>query len=139
MALIALEKWGPAVLSILRVVTALLYLQFGLEKFFGFPIAGPPPTGLFILAAIIETFGSLFLLVGLFTRWVAFIMSSEMLYAYFSAHAPKSFYPAANGGSLDILYFFVLLYFVFAGGGSWSVDRAVMKQNSVAAPATPQP
>ncbi len=130
MALVAeLEKWRPTVLSILRIVAALLFLQSGLEKFFGFPVAGPPLTGLIILAAIIETFGSLLLLVGLFTRWAAFIMSGEMAFAYFIAHAPRSFYPAANGGSLAVLYCFVFLYLVFAGGGPWSVDHAMLRRD----------
>ncbi len=130
MALVAeLEKWRPTVLSILRIVAALLLLQSGLEKFFGFPVAGPPLTGLIILAAIIETFGSLLLLLGLFTRWAAFIMSGEMAFAYFIAHAPRSFYPAANGGSLAVLYCFVFLYLVFAGGGPWSVDHAMLRQD----------
>jgi len=104
-------------------------VQHGLSKFFGFPSAGPPLTGLIILAAIFETVGSLLLLVGLFTRWAALVMSGEMAFAYFMAHAPKSFYPAVNGGSLAILYCFVFLYLVFAGGGAWSIDRAVLNQD----------
>ena len=124
-----LEKWRPYALSTLRIVAALLFLQHGLDKFFGFPAAGPPLTGLIILAALIETFGGLILLVGLFTRWAALIMSGEMAFAYFIAHAPKSLYPAANGGSLAVLYCFVFLYFVFAGGGPWGVDRAVLKRD----------
>ncbi len=124
-----LEKWRPYVLSILRIVAALLFLQSGLDKLFGFPAAGPPLTGLIILAALIETFGSLILLVGLFTRWAALLMSGEMAFAYFMAHAPRSFYPAVNGGNLAVLYCFVFLYFVFAGGGAWSVDRAVLKRD----------
>ncbi len=124
-----LERRRPYVLSILRVVAALLFLQSGLSKFFGFPAAGPPLAGLIILAAIIEVFGSLLLLVGLFTRLAALVMSGEMAFAYFMAHAPKSFYPAVNGGTLAILYCFVFLYFVFAGGGPWSVDRVVLKQD----------
>ncbi len=124
-----LERRRPYVLSILRVVAALLFLQSGLSKFFGFPAAGPPLAGLIILAAIIEILGSLLLLVGLFTRLAALVMSGEMAFAYFMAHAPKSFYPAVNGGTLAILYCFVFLYFVFAGGGPWSVDRVVLKQD----------
>jgi putative oxidoreductase len=124
-----LERWRPFLLSILRVVAALLFLQSGLSKFFGFPAAGPPLAGLIILAAIIEVFGSLLLLVGLYTRLAALVMSGEMAFAYFMAHAPKSFYPAVNGGTLAILYCFVFLYFVFAGGGPWSVDRVVLKQD----------
>jgi putative oxidoreductase len=130
MALVSnLERWRPYVLSILRIVAALLLLQSGLDKFFGFPAAGPPLSGLIIVAAIIETFGGLLLLVGLFTRWVAFIVSGEMAFAYFMAHAPKSFFPAVNGGSLAVLYCFVFLYFVFAGGGPLSVDHALLKRD----------
>ena len=124
-----LERWRPFLLSILRVVAALLFLQSGLSKFFGFPAAGPPLAGLIILAAIIEVIGSLLLLAGLYTRLAALVMSGEMAFAYFMAHAPKSFYPAVNGGTLAILYCFVFLYFVFAGGGPWSVDRVVLKQD----------
>jgi hypothetical protein len=68
-------------------------------------------------------------LVGLFTRLAALVMSGEMAFAYFMAHAPKSIYPAVNGGSLPVLYCFVFLYLVFAGGGPWSIDRAVLKQD----------
>ena len=69
------------------------------------------------------------MLVGLFTRWAAFIVSGEMAFAYFMAHGPKSFYPAVNGGSLAVLYCFVFLYFVFAGGGPVSVDHALLNRD----------
>ena len=124
----SLEKWRPYVLSLLRIVVALLFLQSGLNKFFGFPAAGPPLTGLIILAAAIETIGGLLLLVGLFSRWAAFVMSGEMAFAYFMAHAPKSFYPAVNGGNLAVLYCFVFLYLSFAGPGPWSVDHAMKRE-----------
>src|SRR3954466_7343008 len=96
-----LADWQPRILSITRIVAALLFLQHGLVKVFGFPMPGPaslPP--LLMLAAAIEIIGSLLLLVGLFTEVVAFIMSGEMAFAYFMAHAPKSIYPIANGGDL---------------------------------------
>ena len=109
-----LEKIRPYTLSVLRIVVALLFLQSGLERLFGFPAAGPPLSGLIVVAALIETFGSLLLLLGLFTRWAALVMSGEMAFAYFIAHAPKSFYPAVNGGTPAVLYRFVFLYFVFA-------------------------
>jgi putative oxidoreductase len=127
--LATLRRWRPYALSILRIVAALLFLQHGLGKFFGFPEAGPPLTSVIVLAATIETFGSLLLLVGLFTRWAGFIMSGEMAFAYFIAHAPKSFYPAVNGGSGAVLYCFVFLYFVFAGGGPVSVDHALLNRD----------
>jgi putative oxidoreductase len=127
--LASLNRWRPYALSILRIVAALLFLQSGLEKLFGFPAAGAPLSGLIIVAALIETIGGLLLLVGLFTRWAAFVASGEMAFAYFLAHAPKSFYPAVNGGNLAVLYCFVFLYLVFAGGGPWSVDHAVLKRD----------
>jgi putative oxidoreductase len=95
---------------------------------FAFPVAGPPLTSVILLAGIIETFGSALVLDGLFTHSAAFIMSGEMAFAYFIAHAPKSFFPAVNGGSGAVLYCFVFLYFVFAGAGPWSVDRALLKR-----------
>jgi len=122
-----LERLRPFALSLLRVVAALLFLQHGLSKFFGFPTAGPPLAGLVILAALIETIGSVLLLVGWFSRWAAFVMSGEMAFAYFMVHAPKSVYPIVNGGDAAILYCFVFLYLFFAGPGPISVDR-VLKQ-----------
>ena len=123
-----METLRPYVLSILRIVAALLFLQHGLSKVFGFPVPGPSLTGLLIVAAFLETVGALFLLVGAYTRIVAFILSGEMAFAYFIAHAPHSFYPLVNKGELAIVYCFIFLYFAFAGGGPWSVDRAVLNQ-----------
>jgi putative oxidoreductase len=123
-----METWRPYILSILRIIAALLFLQHGLSKLFGFPVAGPPLNGLLILAAFLETVGSLLLLAGVYTRIVAFILSGEMAFAYFIAHAPHSFYPIANHGGFAVLFCFVFLYFAFAGGGPWSVDRAMLNQ-----------
>jgi putative oxidoreductase len=123
-----IERLRPYVLSILRIVVALLFLQHGLSKVFGFPVPGPSLSGLLILAAFLETVGAVLLLVGAYTRIVAFILSGEMAFAYFMAHAPRSVYPLANGGELAVLFCFIFFYFVFAGGGPWSVDRAVLKQ-----------
>ena len=119
----------PLVLSILRIVAALLFLQHGLSKVFGFPVPGPSLHGLLILAAFLETVGALLLLVGAYTRIVAFILSGEMAVAYFLAHAPHSFYPLVNKGELAILYCFIFLYFVCAGAGPISVDRVWLKQD----------
>jgi putative oxidoreductase len=124
-----MNEWRPYVLSILRIVAALLFMEHGYSKLFGFPVPGPPLQGLLILAAYLEGFGGLLLLVGAYTRIVAFILSGEMAFAYFMAHAPRGFYPLANGGEGAILFCFIFLYMAFAGGGLWSVDRTVLKQD----------
>jgi putative oxidoreductase len=124
-----METWRPYILSILRIVIGLLFLQHGLSKVFNFPAPSPVPlTGLFILAAFLETVGALLFVIGAYTRIVAFILSGEMAFAYFMAHAPRSFYPVVNGGELAVIFCFIFLYFAFAGGGPWSVDRAVLDQ-----------
>jgi len=121
-------EWEPRVLSILRIVAGLLYLQHGLAKFFNFPVvfpAGQPAMfTLYWFAGIIEVFGSLLLILGLFTRAAAFIMSGEMAIAYFYVHMPRGgFFPLANGGDPVILYCFIFFYFFVAGGGCWSLDQ----------------
>jgi putative oxidoreductase len=125
-----LERYRPYILSILRIVIGLLFLQHGLSKVFNFPAPSPVPSlsGLLILAAILETIGAALFLVGAFTRIVAFILSGEMAFAYFMAHAPRAFYPLVNGGELAVIYCFIFLYFAFAGGGPLSVDRAMLNQ-----------
>jgi putative oxidoreductase len=125
-----IETWRPFVLSILRIVIGLLFLQHGLSKVFNFPAPSPVPslTGLLILAALLETVGAFLFLIGAYTRIVAFILSGEMAFAYFMAHAPRSFYPVVNAGELAVLFCFIFLYFAFAGGGPLSVDRAMLKQ-----------
>jgi putative oxidoreductase len=125
-----IEMWRPYVLSILRIVIGLLFLQHGLSKVFNFPAPSPVPSlsGLMILAAFLETVGALLFVVGAYTRIVAFILSGEMAFAYFMAHAPRSFYPVVNSGELAVIYCFIFLYFAFAGGGPWSVDRAALNQ-----------
>ena len=123
-----MEAWRPYILSILRIVVGLLFLEHGLSKVFSFPTPGPTLNGLLVLAAFLETVGAFLFLIGAYTRIVAFILSGEMAFAYFMAHAPRGFYPLANAGELAVLYCFVFLYFAFAGGGPWSVDRAIMNQ-----------
>lgn len=123
-----IAEWMPYMLSVLRIVVALLFMEHGTQKLFGFP--APPASGLpaaFALgwfAAVLELGGGLLLLAGLFTRPVAFILSGEMAFAYWIAHAPRSPFPVLNGGDAAILYCFVFLYFAVAGAGAWSVDRA---------------
>ena len=125
-----LERYRPYILSILRIVIGLLFLQHGLSKVFNFPAPSPVPSlsGLMILAAFLETVGAVLLTLGAYTRIVAFILSGEMAFAYFMAHAPRSFYPLVNGGELAVIYCFIFLYFAFAGGGPLSVDRAALNQ-----------
>lgn len=123
-----LAAWSPYALGVLRIVAGLLFLEHGFAKVFGFPVAGPPLHGLIILAAILETVGGLLLVLGAYTRIVAFVLAGEMAFAYFMGHAPRAFYPIANGGDAAILYCFIFLLLVFAGGGQWSVDRAVLRQ-----------
>jgi putative oxidoreductase len=120
--------WAPRVLSILRIITAFLYIAHGTQKFFGLPGTGEaPPFDLMTLrgvSAILETFGGALLLVGLFTRPVAFILCGQMAFAYFIGHAPQGFWPLLNRGELAIMFCFVFLYLAAAGGGPWSLDAA---------------
>jgi putative oxidoreductase len=117
--------WVPRVLSVLRIMTALLFLEHGTQKLLGFP---PPPNpaaplfSLYGIQALLEFCGGLLALVGLFTRPVTFILSGNMAVAYFLSHAPRSFFPSLNGGDAAILYCFVFLFISVAGGGPWSVD-----------------
>jgi putative oxidoreductase len=128
-----LSRWRPRVLSVLRIVTAYLFIWHGTQKMFGFPAPQRSPFDLFSLSGVagaLEVFGGLLLLIGLFTRPVAFVLSGLMAFAYFIAHAPKDFWPLLNGGELAATWSFVFLYFVFAGGGEWSVDRLRSKDRA---------
>jgi putative oxidoreductase len=122
------RSWAPYLLSMLRVVAAFLFMQVGTAKLFALPAAimpggGTAPIGsLPGIAGVLETFGGLLLLLGLFTRPVAFLLSGEMAVAYFYAHAPQGFWPVVNQGTDAALYAFLWLYFSAAGPGPWSVD-----------------
>ncbi len=125
---------GP-LLSVLRIVSALLFIAHGTTKLFGFPaterFATPPETlSLMWFGGILEAGGGLLLLIGLFTRPVAFVLSGMMAVAYWMFHAPASIYPVQNGGDAAILFCFVFLYIAAAGGGPWSADNAVFKPKS---------
>jgi len=127
-----LTAWSPRVLSVLRLITALLFLEHGLMKLFHFPapqpgVTDPLPT-ILMAAAAIEVVGGSLIAFGLFTRLAAFVCSGQMAVAYFMAHAPQGFYPALNMGEPAVLYCFVFLYLVFAGPGPWSLDAIVRKQ-----------
>lgn len=120
------SRWQPRLLSVLRLVAAFLFLAHGGQKLFGFPAPLPVPLHLFSLlglAGVLEFWGGLLLLLGLFTRPVAFLLSGEMAVAYFTAHAPRGFWPLLNRGELAVLYCFIFLYLAAAGGGVWSLDR----------------
>jgi putative oxidoreductase len=121
--------WAPRVLSILRIVAALLFFEHGTAKLLGFPESPHSPEFLSLswFAGVLELIGGALLILGLFTRWVAFILSGEMAFAYWMAHAPQNPYPLANGGDAAILFCFLFLYFVFAGPGPWSLDAILRK------------
>jgi putative oxidoreductase len=119
--------WAPRILSVLRIMAALLFLEHGTQKLLGFPPSPNPGPALFSLLGVqgvIEIVGGVLLALGLFTRPVAFILSGDMAVAYWMAHAPQSFFPVLNRGDAAILYCFVFLYLVFAGPGPWSLDAA---------------
>jgi putative oxidoreductase len=119
--------WAPRLLGVLRIVAAILFIEHGTQKLFGFPPSDRPMPEMFTLlwfAGVLETFGGLLLLIGLFTRPVAFILSGQMAVAYWMAHASGSIYPAANGGDAAILFCFVFLYIAAAGPGAFSLDAA---------------
>jgi putative oxidoreductase len=107
-------------------MAALLLLQHGLSKFFGFPMPmnAPAMFSLYWFAGVIEIVGGGLLLIGLFSRWAAFILSGELAFAYFLGHAPKGFFPLTNQGEVAVLFCFVFLYLAAAGPGPWSVDAS---------------
>jgi putative oxidoreductase len=135
-------QWAPRLLSVLRIIAAFLFIAHGSQKLLGYPPSPPPPTPppaqaaqqtppqprqtpwYVPVAGVLELVGGLLLLLGLFTRPVAFILSGFMAVAYFMAHAPENFFPVNNQGDSAILYCFIFLYFFFAGGGAWSIDAA---------------
>ena len=129
--------WAPRVLSILRIVSALIFMEHGTQKLLGFPpLDRPAPEVLSLsgIAGVLELFGGALLVLGLFTRPVAFVLSGEMAFAYWIAHAPQSFFPVLNGGDAAILYCFVFLYLAAAGGGPWSLDAAIRSRDRYAEP-----
>src|SRR5258708_29413027 len=120
--------WQSSMLSVMRMMIGLLFMEHGLARVFDFPHQTNHVP--FVLSGLnpgtqgsIELVGGCLLLLGLFTRPVAFILAGDMAVAYFMAHAPRSFFPLLNGGELAIVYCFVFLYFCLAGAGEWSLDR----------------
>lgn len=126
-----LAAGAPRALSVLRIVTGLMIIEHGMAKLIGFPavpaFAKLNPMSLLGAAGFIELIGGALLILGFYTQPAAFILSGEMAFAYFIAHAPKSFYPLVNGGTLAIMYCFTCLYLSTAGAGPWSVDAAVKR------------
>lgn len=122
-----LSAYRPHALAVLRIMTALLFIEHGTMKLFAFP--GPQGAGgalsaMMMFAALLELVGGILIAVGFLTRPVAFLLAGEMAFAYFMAHAPRSFFPAMNGGDAAVLFCFAFLYLVFAGAGAWSVDNS---------------
>jgi len=128
------KEWAPQLLSVLRIVVAFLYIQVGSAKWFAFPAAimpggGTAPVGSLVwFAGVIEVVGGTFLLLGLFTRPVAFILSGEMAFAYFIGHFPNGFWPVLNQGAPAVFYCFTFLYFSAAGAGPWSLDALLARR-----------
>jgi putative oxidoreductase len=122
------DVWAPRLLSIVRILLGLLYLQHGLSKYFGFPAAAPQNFQVFSLlglAGAIEMVGGLMLALGVYTRWVAFIISGEMAVAFFIVRnrLSTSLFPMVNGGQLEAVYSLFFFMFFLVGGGAWSLDR----------------
>ena len=129
------SPWPQRMLSVLRIVAAIVFITFGTMKLFNVPPLpkGMPPISLmsqFGLAGTLEVVGGTLTLIGLLTRPVAFILSGEMAVAYFQVHFPRSFWPSENMGAPPILFCFIFLYMVFAGGGAWSVDAMIARSRA---------
>ena len=121
-----LDRYTPYAIAALRIATALIFMLHGTQKLFGFPAPPqgglPPLFSLFGIGAVLELVGGFLILVGAFTRPVAFILAGEMAVAYWMFHAPRNLYPVLNGGDASILYCFVFLLLVFTGPGALSID-----------------
>jgi putative oxidoreductase len=121
-----LATWSPRALSILRIIVGLLFLEHGTSKYLSLPVSpstGVAPMSLSGINGMIELVGGVLIVIGLFTRPVAFILAGDMAFAYFIAHSPRGFFPLLNAGELAIVYCFVFLYLAVAGGGEWSIDH----------------
>ncbi|WP_108500953.1 DoxX family protein [Paracoccus indicus] len=125
-----LGAYQSQMLGVLRIVSALIFFAHGTQKLLGFPASDMNPAVMSLpwIAGVLELVGGAMLILGLFTRPVAFVLSGLMACAYWIAHAPQSPFPALNGGDAAILYCFVFLYFVFAGPGAFSIDRATHRE-----------
>jgi putative oxidoreductase len=127
-----LDRFAPLMLSVMRIVFAVTFFAHGTQKILGFPASNMNPAAFSLpwIAGILELVGGALLIVGLFTRPVAFVLSGLMAFAYFMAHAPNDFFPALNGGDAAILFCFGFLYMVFAGPGSLSLDAYLGRKSA---------
>ena len=126
-------NWAPHLLSLLRIVAMSNFISHGTQKVFGYPPSPPfpmPPFTLLWNAGMIEIAGGTLVLVGLFTRPVAFILCGEMAVAYFRTHAPRNFWPLNNGGEITVMFCFFFLYLVAAGPGPWSLDHVLSRSKT---------
>jgi putative oxidoreductase len=128
------SPYSDRVLSILRIVTALVFMSFGTMKVFGYPPSPTPlpafdPTSQMGIAGLLEVTGGVLLILGLLTRPVAFLLAGEMAVAYFQVHFPQSPFPTVNSGVPAVVFCFLFLYFAFAGGGAWAVDAAIARSS----------
>ena len=128
------ERWAPTAVGVLRIVTALLFVEHGTAKLLGFPwieqIAYPNPWSLYWIAGVFELVGGLLMLVGLWTRWVGILLAGEMAVGYFMIHASISPYPLVNKGEAAILFCFVFLALAVIGAGEWSIDKILARKRS---------
>ena len=125
-----LSPWSSHILSVLRILAAATFLTHGTIKLFGWPAAGPASlSALYLVAALLEVIGGLLLVLGLFSRPVAFVLAGEMAFAYFMGHATKGFFPVLNGGEAAMLFCFIFLYIAAAGPGLWSLDAVLGKES----------
>ena len=122
-------SYAPIMLSVLRIIAALIFLEHGTQKILGFPPGGPDvlphPGEVLWWAGMIEMIPGFLLVIGLFTRTAAFLAAGEMAFAYWIGHFPRAFWPVDNGGDAAILYCFIFLYILCAGPGPWSADAAI--------------
>lgn len=124
----------PKALSVLRIITGFLFIWHGSQKLFGFPPserAGEAPAFVVYVGGSLEFFGGILILIGFFTRWTSFILCGFMAVAYWMAHGTRAFLPLQNGGELAVLYCFVFLYLFVAGGGEWSLDKMLSKNEEI--------
>jgi putative oxidoreductase len=116
--------WSPRLLGVMRIVFGLVFFSHGVSKFFGLPPFAMPMNPLLTASGVLELVGGALLVVGLFVRPTAFVLSGMMAVAYWMAHAPQGPFPIANGGEAAVLYCFAFLYLAAAGGGAWSIDAS---------------